>query len=531
VRLRAFDVSRISLPSDFLRVFKEMYMGEQPSGKFLRYERLSRKQFAWHTKTRAMRHPLREYGVRRAEKAAARLRSATGHLPVVYPPEKDIWIWDERSAQAISPMTSRDRRRHDSLASHMRIAAATISSAWPIFMAYKTLSARSYRDRVEMKDRVGVAVSPQPETLEREIALLEKLGKVPVIIRFYRHEGQARWDFCAETGRRLAGMGHAVSVALVQDRKAILNPAEWTRFADHVVGAVAKYVDWVEIGHAINRSKWGIWSLDDHCTLMKATVPVREKHPWLRFMGPAGIDFEYPFPVAALKNAPRGMSFNAFSNHLYVDRRGAPENFQGLFSAREKFILGRAIAEWAPHCKGRFIVSEVNWPIAGTGVYSPVGSPYESPGLRRNNPSVSETVYSDFMLRYLVIALCSGMVERVYWWRLVARGFGLVDDTDWRNPRERPAYAALRHFIALLGGAVFERKLDSGEGAELYAFSLPGGENAVFAYSPMGPRRVAMPFRYSHALDSLGNPFAASGGPVELSGSPVYLLGASFPGC
>ena len=180
---------------------------------------------------------------------------------------------------------------------------------------------------------------------------------------------------------------------------------------------------------------------------------MRERYPNLDITGPATIDFEYPFLLSALKLWPESVPLSALSHHLYVDRRGAPENPQNGFSSVEKFALAKAIAEQTPVCSGSVVVSEVNWPIAGTAVHSPVTAPFEyanSSSLQLHDSGVSEQEYADFMLRYYVLGLCSGFVERVYWWRLVARGYGLVDIENNGSLRERPAYQALRHFLLTL---------------------------------------------------------------------------------
>ena len=511
IAARAFDISRIALPSDLLRVFKEMYFGSIVPAEFQRREGAYRKRFALHTLTRTLRHPLRS---RREKRTQTVERLA----------EKDIWIWDERSAQAISPFTSHDRRKLLSFRSHLSVATATLGSAPAIMRSYRAIMTRCFRSQICLDGRIGVAISPTPANLERELNQLESLGKLPVMLRFYHHRGVADWDFCAVVLRRLVADGHSVSAALVQDRAAVKHPARWTSFVAHVMARIADCVDMVEIGHAVNRSKWGIWTLDEHRMLLEATGLARTKYPTVRFIGPAGIDFEFPFVIAALKNLPAGFEFNAVSHHLYVDRRGAPENRQGPFSTLEKCALGRAIAENTPGCGGRFVVSEVNWPLSGTGVYSPVGSPYVSPGLRHGDPSVGEDTYADYMIRYLLLACCSGTVERVYWWRLIARGFGLVDDTDPGKWRERNAFIALRFFVSLLGKSTFVEKIKSPQGVCVYLFVAPCGSSVAVAHTEGEGTMMRMPFTFSSVLNSLGEKRAMNGDYLALSGSPVYLL-------
>ncbi|MCX6998296.1 MAG: hypothetical protein NTV49_14735 [Kiritimatiellaeota bacterium] len=514
---RARDISRLTLPSDLRRVFMEMYFNARPSTCFQRWEKFYRGLFALHTLTRRYRHPFRERrpGMRGAAET--------------YPPERDLWIWDERSAQAISALTRHDRHRYLPLSNSWQVARAVAADAWPVIKSYRALRAQSFAGPVSLAQRIGVALQPTPATADAELRLLADLGRIPVILRCYHHEPPAHQAFVAQLARRLHAAGHPVSIALVQDRRAVLEPARWRDFVVGALEPLADIVDWVEVGHAVNRVKWGLWRLEDYLQLLAPAIELQRRHLGLRLMGPAAIDFEYHYLMALLRLLPRGFRFQALSHHLYVDRRGAPENRQGPFAAGEKFALARAIAAWAPVCEPRLIVSEVNWPLLGTGVWSPVGSPYETPGPRRHDPSVTEQDYADYLLRYLLIALCSGLVERVYWWRLVARGFGLVDDTQpepgaWRL---RPAYHQLRFFLALLGDSTFERRLVNADGVQCYQFRAPDGARHALVYAHPAPARFTPPFAFQAACNARGKPLGSAQAPLDVGGSPLYLTGIS----
>lgn len=528
---RARDLSRIWLPSDLLRVFLDMVMGDQPSAALLKRERFHRKAYALIADTRHLRHPLRTRKNRRRSPA-----------PAVYPSGKDMWIWDEKSAQAISALRRKDRKRHFTLCRHAAIAWPALLDARSVWREYRALQAACWQEPVAMKDRVGMAVEPRPATWDRECALLRALGTLPVMIRFYCHETPAAWTFAAEAVRQLHRNGHAVSIALVQDRRAVKDATVWRHFAEQVLSPVADIVDRVEIGHAINRVKWGLWDIEDYRRLLTGMVAAARPWPHLKFTGPAVIDFDLPHVMAALRAVPEPLRFDALSHHGYVDRRGAPENRQGPFSALDKFALTRAIARQSPHCADRLIVSEVNWPLRGTGVWSPVGSPYESPWPRRNDPSVSEDEYADFMLRYLALALCSGMVERVYWWRLVARGFGLVDDTDAARWRERPAYRMLKTFLDLLGDSVFigqhtrpvnaepARAASAARRQDLpiartLTFRKPDGQTIDMLYTTGVSADGPCPPPASRIVDAFGNEQnpIRDGSALPLTGRPVYM--------
>jgi hypothetical protein len=513
-RDRARDISRLYLPSDLLRVFKEMYYDCPPPEEFQAWETRYRKRFVFHTRTRKLRHPIRE----------ARRANSSEVLPL-YPCEKDIWIWDERSGQAQTSLLSKDRSRHYPLERHWQTLCSTITAIVPVWREYKLQLFSAFSRPVAMQDRVGMSIEVGAEHIERQLKLLAELGPMPVLVRFYHHKPLSDRAAAVEAVRVLHEAGHSVSIALVQDRSAVRDAASWQAFADYVLERLAGIVDMVEIGHAINRVKWGIWDYAEYRKLVASVSVLQARYPGLTLTGPAVIDFEYPYVLAALDALPPGVSFGALSHHLYVDRRGAPENKQGRFSTLEKCALAKAIARNSNRCEDRFVVSEVNWPIAGTGVYSPVGSPYVSPGPRFNDPSVSEDEYADYMIRYLLITICSGMVERVYWWRLVAHGFGLVDDIDPAQWRERPAFKMLKIFLQWVTNSTFESRIElSGDGAVAFMFRRENGSRFLIAYTSGGACNVtfSMPIR-----DVVGGDGTAmekgAGGDVQLSGRPVYM--------
>jgi hypothetical protein len=279
----------------------------------------------------------------------------------------------------------------------------------------------------------------------------------------------------------------------------------------------------VELGHAANRVKWGIWNLDEVRHMMSIVTVFRERFPDVKICGPACIDFEYPFLIAALKQLPAGERLGALSHHLYVDRRGAPENRQGRFSLLEKCVLARAIARWSENCDDGLIVSEVNWPLEGQGVYSPVGAPYVAPGVRKNDPSISEDAYADYMLRYLCIAITSGMVERVYWWRLVARGYGLVDDSgeQWRK---RPAFEMLKVFLEKTRGCEFRGRTAGADGGLIrFRFGNASGAEFELVYCVAGEVDAERVFAEASIEDAFGKPVNKQG--LKIGGRPVYVVG------
>ncbi len=463
--LRGADLARLDLPSDFRRVFHAMiHHGHSPPPEFTEAERKARAAFDRHTALRPLRHPLREARMRRAETTPPPLRG------------RDIWIWDDRSAQAIPAYAARDRRK---LLPAANVAAALHGMArkgLAIRRHYRTLLAESFQRPVPFDGAIGMTLDAEPATWARQLAYLDQLQgprKLPLLLRLYHHQNPDAWHWTLDQALGLHRRGHSVALALVQDRRALRDPRGWRQMTTLAFDRAHTFADFFEIGHAVNRSKWGVWDFREYARLLDPIRSCLIQHPDARITGPACIDFEPHALAALLHRIPADIRFHALSYHLYVDRRGAPENRQGAFDTVAKCALLRAFARAHGFADDRLLVTEVNWPLAGTGPWSPVTSPYETLDPRRNDPSVDEDTYAAYMARYLLLTIASGHVSRVYWWRLAARGFGLVDDSDPAAWRPRPAFHALKTLLDQLDGAAFARKPDTPPGEFALEFTRP----------------------------------------------------------
>lgn len=522
VRVRGQDLSRLNLPSGLMDLFLDMYWGARPPPALVKWTRFYRWLFSLHARSRRLRHPFREA---RLARELQRTGEATAY-PADYPVEKDIWIWDSRTDQPYGALDRRARLKAYPRARYLRMLGDTLKAAGGVFRTYRGVIAGGFRQPVNFHDRIGMAVTPDSRTWHRQFELLRELGAIPVIVRIYHHEDKSQRAFKYEAVHALAGASHAVTIALVQDRRAVNEPDSWYRFVVDVLDRVGPVIESVEVAHAVNRVKWGIWDFKELACLYRPLEVVHECWPNVKFMGPSAIDFEYPFLFPALKEWPSKIPLSALSHHLYVDRRGAPENPQNLFSSLEKFALARAIARWAPGCHDSVVISEVNWPIEKTGVYSPIALPFMRPEDKSLVPGVSELTYGAYMLRYLCLALGSGFVDRVYWWRLVSRGFGLIDDSEPENWRRRPAFIALRTFLTVLGtstlvNADLPARRGNRHGRYRFFFERPDGERIELTWVHGAPLLFPRNESFARIEDALGNRLDAT--PEHLDGQPVYL--------
>lgn len=484
---RGRDLSRITLPSDLRRVFFAMVF--EPSTippTFTSAERLARTLFDLHTRSRGLRHPIR-----------------TRRFPPVpvYPPDRDLYIWDPQSVQAIPALRSRDRRKHLPLRSHLHVVRSSVQHLPPLRAAQRKLVRQAFGAPVKMAGRIGL--------LDEAGRVPADIPDVPLLLRFYHHETEPQWE---DGLAQLASLPKPAAISLVQCRRSVTEPSSWRAFTQRILtDPRTARAPFVEVAHAINRSKWGIWTMEDYGRLLANLPPPT----FQSLAGPAVIDWELHYLAAALdtaeKHLPQGRRFSALSHHMYVDRRGAPENRQSGFDLVGKLAGLRAAARMSTACDDRVIVSEVNWPLRGTGAWSPVTSPYETAGPRFGDPSVDEATYAKYMLRYLLLAICSGMADEVYWWKLDAKGFGLRDGA--RVPR--PAYHVFVHLLATLGSATFQERLPSDDDVWLLRFDC----ELTVAWTTGVPRKI--PVAFERATDMQGHELAEP----MLSDDPLYLHG------
>lgn len=505
---RAFDLSRPILPGNYLNFFKYIYCKDQMPSKTLdKYENIYRDRFAFHRKSRKLRHPIRFLKNRHKKPAHS------------YPDAKDYWLWDEKTAQPMIALSRQEKHQQRFVINSLKIIGKTIAALPSIYWHYKSVKKQSFQQSFALKNRIGVALHPHSNYIEHELKLLGELGNPPVLIRFCRHENEAIWNQTIALIHKLHGQGIEIMVALLQDRQAVLQPELWSAFLTKIIPAIANYTTHIEITHAFNRIKWGVWNLQEWQQLIAPAFALQAEYPQVKLTGPACIDFEYMPVIAALKSLPPGQKFSALSHLLYVDRRGAPENPQGPFATLEKCALLKALTLATPHCDDKVIISEVNWPIENTDIWSPIVCPYVTPKWQHKPSGESEDDYANYMLRYIMIAICSGHVDQLFWWRLSAKGYGLVDDQNEFKPRL--AYKALQYFFVRLGDASFIKKWPAAKNTYVLEFHNDT-QQILMVWRTKGESKELPKFDAQKIYDRDGNNIKTA----TVSESPIYLVRA-----
>ena len=233
--------------------------------------------------------------------------------------------------------------------------------------------------------------------------------------------------------------GYNILVNILQDRRHVEDEELLKKSITDIFQTlnVHKY----QIGNAINRKKWAFFTMDEYMSFYKTIQDIRDdKFKEIKLIGSSVIDFEYHFSVRTLFNFYK-IHYDTFSTLLYVDRRGSPENSQMGLDLVKKIKLLYAMVSLSPKSSNKIIITETNWPISNTAPYAPTSE----------KECVSLEDYALYMVQYYLLALSTGMVEKVYWHQLIAPGYGLVDN---RNGIEKyPAFEAYKTMVKLLKDA------------------------------------------------------------------------------
>jgi hypothetical protein len=348
--------------------------------------------------------------------------------------------WDEYSDQPKVILDKAFKRRMRAqhwpdLLKVFATAGVVLPSAMIAMELKSLLSPQSPTPRRAPASFFGMGVSL--ERGDAQYDLVAELGVTEVLVRLplWKIEDLATYLRFMEGWER---RGCNVMVNLLQDPRTIGDTTSIERQARTALSALQGLIGKAQVGNAINRAKWGFYSVSEYLDFFEVFQAARDNYaPSIKLCGPAVIDFEYHHTARALFNT-RAIQFDQVSALLYVDRCGHPMNPQlGLFDTTRKIQLLYALASMSPKVENpKLLITEVNWPIKETAPYAPTSE----------TECISEEEYGDYMLAYHQMALATQMVQTIYWHQLIAPGYGLVDNRDGYL-RKREAFGRYRRMI------------------------------------------------------------------------------------
>jgi hypothetical protein len=421
---------------------------------------------------------------------------------------RDHFRWDHNSHQPHADLTPWQKlwaSRAGALAFFPILGHAAHQFA-PVLRRYRALLRRRTPPRLLVATEFGLTISPTRSTWARYLARIEDLGVRSLLVRVPVWEPEPVLELAGEF-TALHRRGLHFTFALLQDRAAVTDPARWADFVLAAAERLGGLKPTFQVGHACNRKKWGIWLPHEYLRLLEGAAPARARVPGCRWIGPAVIDFEYHFTNEILLRE-RPFDFDGVSALLYVDRRGSPEAKQyGHFDLRRKILLLRALVEAAPHPAVPLHLTEFNWPLRGSGRYNPASE----------RVSTDEAGQAHYLALYYLIAAATGLVADSFWWQLIARGFGLLDDDEaWT---ERRSYRALRTLLAIAPGRTISALPDGLR--PLRGFLLEGEDVAALLWTTGGPQSLGRLPALAQVCGVAGEPVRAEG--ALLTSEPLYV--------
>ncbi|MEJ2086521.1 MAG: hypothetical protein P8Y44_12730, partial [Acidobacteriota bacterium] len=465
--------------------------------------------FLWKIRLKGMvRAPFKWIASLAPRRAHAHIPAAPGGVS-----KRDRVVWDRLSDQPHQHASRIERLsvRLGDARFHLREAGAAIGALPKVWTRYRELKEALYQQPI-LWSGAGIAVRPWPENPDALLGALDLLGVKRVMLRL--HPWQEDDEHELELARELVRRGFELAFSLPQNRELVRDRERWRAAVSRIASQFAPLGRQFQIGQAINRSKWGVWNYREYLDLARDAGDILRRQPQVELMGPAVIDYELHRTAGVVNLAAEGVFFDILASLLYVDRRGAPENRQLGFDTVDKVTQLRAIAETAESCGGRSWITEVNWPL-WEGPHSPAGK----------TVSVDEQTQADYLSRFYLLALASGMAERVYWWQLVARGYGLMVADGDGSLRRRPSFHALATLHNQLQGSIFHGPQPIAHPGRLYRFRSPEGRAILVAWTADGSvMDIDLPRPAARVIDRDGH---ETGRPEErtitIHGSPRYI--------
>lgn len=418
-----------------------------------------------------------------------------------------LFEWNHYADQPhnVAPRKERFKHHLQHADTYWSLLVSNIRRAVPILSRYRLYRKRMYKEQVQIDHPFSLSVSSSERRDEEVLGLLKETGIQKTLVRIPSWEREN-----LECLERFIGLLHSqgfeVTAALLQNREDVLDPSRWLHFIEEVFSRLRRACAFFEIGHAWNRTKWGVWDQQEYLRLARPSLVLAEKFG-VKLVGPAVIDFEFHLYPPVLEVIP----FDRVSSLLYVDRMGAPERKQFGWDTSRKIALLKAVVDGSTGEEHDLWITEVNWPLKGTGKYSPASG----------KPNVSEEEQADYLVRYYILCLASGFVERIYWWQLVAPGYGLIDsrETEWRR---RASFYALKTMVSHLKESDFLHKIPHSR-AEIFFFRK-GRDDFAVCWTREGACEYLFSRNVRRVVSRDGKVISRDENRIRIDSSPKYVF-------
>lgn len=346
-----------------------------------------------------------------------------------------IFKWDYFSDQPYQ-ISDKDEKKRFKKQNRWKILKTIFLSIFIFPIAIFRLIFPTTKQKIDISDFFGIGINLDKGL--NQIVLLQELDLKNINIRFPLSDMDKISEYINFVTKF---KDYKILLTVIQNRENIENLELFSKNIQLIFREFSKIgVVEFQIGNAINRSKWGFFSVTEYLDFYKIAFKVKEdSYPNIKLVGSAVIDFEYYNSIHTLYNFQE-IKYDSISSLLYVDRRGAPENRQSvIFNLDKKIELLWNLVRFSNKSANSIYITETNYPIKNRKPYTPT-SEFET---------VSLQDYKMFMVRYFLIAISSQRVERVYWHQLISAGYGLVDNQN-NHLKKYPAFNSLKILLQVL---------------------------------------------------------------------------------
>ena len=200
----------------------------------------------------------------------------------------------------------------------------------PHNVAPRSERTRHHRPVAIEREMFAAAVSPRPGRDGEVLALLEEAGVREALLRIPSWEKDRLAEY--EAFARLArSRGIGLAIALLQRREDVFEAAAWARFVEDVFARFSPVCRHFEIGHAWNRTKWGVWDYTEYLALARPAFALREKYG-VKLVGPAVIDFEFHLYPPTLRALPFVTDVHPDEDGISITVQDAGRHLQELLN-------------------------------------------------------------------------------------------------------------------------------------------------------------------------------------------------------
>ncbi|MFQ3324548.1 MAG: hypothetical protein ACI90U_002377 [Pseudomonadales bacterium] len=392
---------------------------------------------------------------------------------------------------------------------------------------------------------INIATSEAPQVDDYVIKCLQDLGIQHVRLYY-------SYDSINQHGQRLLERvlteGFTVMLNLLpsfeQAQQMEKSAEACQRWHDFVKNTLAKYHDCIavlEIGNTPNRGKWSGFEPAGFLQAWKIAAPIAQQYD-IKIAGPNVSDFEPLYNILFLKAMKRLHSApHIHTDNLFVERVIEPE-------AYDHRAMGRLLTKTLKLnlIKKARIIDQIGRQQGCEQTFST----YKMWTIKRlaRRSADPEQIQANFLARYMVLAIASGALNRVYWGPLICHRDGIIDCGDTSYPsidntsyyksvrgnladfRKRPGFAAFKNIIQLLTNSQYVQGISADNGISHYIFVTAEEQELHITWArnghtlPLSAIYSEQPRPQSY-LTVTGDELTEQ--PQNISESPLFLLFAT----